>query len=67
MLRKIGVTRKKILKYIWENTNAEPSMSDVHNLLARLSARTRRHHVVEEALRDFGSLLPGRGVWGGTL
>ncbi|KAG2816438.1 hypothetical protein PC119_g14282, partial [Phytophthora cactorum] len=27
---------QKILKYIWENTDSEPCMVDVHNLLAKL-------------------------------
>ncbi|KAE9352697.1 hypothetical protein PR003_g4258 [Phytophthora rubi] len=36
LLRKVGVSRKKILKFIWDNTEAEPCMIDVHNLLAKL-------------------------------
>ncbi|KAE9127479.1 hypothetical protein PF010_g4880 [Phytophthora fragariae] len=36
LLRKVGVSRGKNLKFIWDNTEAEPCMIDVHNLLAKL-------------------------------
>ncbi|KAE8995795.1 hypothetical protein PF011_g16173 [Phytophthora fragariae] len=48
-LRRVGVARKKILKYVWENTDSEPCMVDVHNLLAKLKKE-------EEA----GSTVSGR-------
>ncbi|DAZ97115.1 TPA: hypothetical protein N0F65_010438 [Lagenidium giganteum] len=37
-LRSAGAKPKKILQYIQEHTPAEPSLKDVHNLLAHLKA-----------------------------
>ncbi|ETL88211.1 hypothetical protein L917_12694 [Phytophthora nicotianae] len=37
-LRKAVVYRKKILIYIWDSTDSEPCMVDVHNLLAKLKS-----------------------------
>ncbi|OWY99423.1 hypothetical protein PHMEG_00029572 [Phytophthora megakarya] len=36
MLRKDGLSRRKILRFIWDNASCEPDMVDVHNLLAKL-------------------------------
>ncbi|KAG6970634.1 hypothetical protein JG687_00002502 [Phytophthora cactorum] len=35
-LRKIEVSREKMLKLIWDHTDSEPRMVDVHNLLAEI-------------------------------
>ncbi|KAG3156341.1 hypothetical protein C6341_g15097 [Phytophthora cactorum] len=40
---------QKILKYIWENTDSEPCMVDVHNLLAKLK---REEDAVNNEWRD---------------
>jgi hypothetical protein len=36
MLRKVGLSRRKILRFIWDNTNSEPNMVNVHNLMVKL-------------------------------
>ncbi|KAE8980055.1 hypothetical protein PF005_g21667 [Phytophthora fragariae] len=65
-LRRVGVARKKILKYIWENTDSEPCMVDVHNLLTKLkkeeeagstvSGDCPRHSIVFVKRRSMASL-----------
>ncbi|OWZ09543.1 LOW QUALITY PROTEIN: hypothetical protein PHMEG_00017738 [Phytophthora megakarya] len=35
MLCKAGLSRRKLLRFIWDNTSCEPDMVNVHNLLAK--------------------------------
>ncbi|KAE9107517.1 hypothetical protein PF005_g12728 [Phytophthora fragariae] len=51
-LRRVGVARKKILKYIWENTDSEPCMVDFHNLLAKLKKEEEVGSTVSERLSE---------------
>ncbi|KAE9253396.1 hypothetical protein PF004_g1525 [Phytophthora fragariae] len=51
-LRWVGVARKKILKYIWENTDSEPCMVDDHNLLAKLKKEEEADSTVSERLSE---------------
>lgn len=51
-LRRVGVARKKILKYIWDNTDSEPCMVDVHNLLAKLKKEEEAGSTVSERLSE---------------
>ncbi|KAE9030574.1 hypothetical protein PR001_g9333 [Phytophthora rubi] len=51
-LRRVGVARKKILKYIWENTDSEPCMVDFHNLLAKLKKEEEAGSTVSERLSE---------------
>ncbi|GMF35011.1 unnamed protein product [Phytophthora fragariaefolia] len=51
-LRRIGVARKKILKYIWDKTDSEPCMVDVHNLLAKLKREEEAGTTVSERLSE---------------
>ncbi|KAE9320603.1 hypothetical protein PR003_g17680 [Phytophthora rubi] len=51
-LRRVGVARKKILKYIWENTDSEPCMVDVHNLPAKLKKEEEAGSTVSERLSE---------------
>ncbi|KAE9321525.1 hypothetical protein PF001_g4862 [Phytophthora fragariae] len=51
-LRRVGVARKKILKYIWENTDSEPCMVDVHNLPAKLKKEEEAGSTVSKRLSE---------------
>lgn len=52
-LRRSGANRKRILQYILENTVVEPTMRDVHNLLARLQEDDYAFPTVEERVQAF--------------
>ncbi|POM69320.1 Hypothetical protein PHPALM_14399, partial [Phytophthora palmivora] len=50
-LHRAGASRKRILEYITENTNVQPSMKDVHNLVDRLKRESYVFPSVEERIR----------------
>ncbi|KAL4130570.1 hypothetical protein PRIC2_006566 [Phytophthora ramorum] len=52
MLRKVGVSREKILKYIWDHTDCEPNMVDVHNLLAKLKRKEEAGTTLSERVSE---------------
>ncbi|KAL4110161.1 hypothetical protein PRIC1_001854 [Phytophthora ramorum] len=52
MLRKVGVSRKKILMYIWDHTDCEPNMVDVHNLLAKLKQKEEAGTTLSERVSE---------------
>ncbi|KAE9214874.1 hypothetical protein PF004_g14923 [Phytophthora fragariae] len=58
-LYRAGASRKRILEYITENTEVEPAMQDVHNLVARLRLESYAFPTIEECihaiLEDFAS------------
>ncbi|KAK1930272.1 Zinc finger SWIM domain-containing protein 3 [Phytophthora citrophthora] len=52
MLRKVGLSQKKILRYIRDNTSSEPDMIDVHNLLAKLKREDERGMSVSDRVAE---------------
>ncbi|POM74259.1 Hypothetical protein PHPALM_8812 [Phytophthora palmivora] len=52
MLRKVGLSRKKILKYIWDNTDSEPDIVDIHNLIAKLKRDDKAGTTVSDRLAE---------------
>ncbi|EGZ29143.1 hypothetical protein PHYSODRAFT_373993, partial [Phytophthora sojae] len=49
-LRKAGSNRKRILEYILEHSSAEPTMKDVHNLIARLEKKALSADTLEDRI-----------------
>eukprot|EP00644_Phytophthora_capsici_P016866 jgi/Phyca11/125609/e_gw1.59.233.1 len=58
-LHRAGANRKRIMEYFMENTTAEPTMKDIHNIAERLKKESYSFHTVEERisaiLEDFAS------------
>ncbi|POM78762.1 Hypothetical protein PHPALM_3673 [Phytophthora palmivora] len=52
MLRKVGLSRKKILKYIWDNTDSDPDIVDIHNLMAKLKRADEAGTTVSDRLTE---------------
>ena len=50
-LHRAGANRKRILEYIMENTSAEPSMKDVHNLVVKLRQESYAFQTIEERIK----------------
>lgn len=51
-IRKAGANRKKILQYIVENSGCEPSIRDVHNLVAKLKAEERDGATTDDRMKQ---------------
>ena len=51
ILRKRGLSKKKIHKHIVETTDCEPELRDVHNLMAKLDKIEKGGTTADERLR----------------
>ncbi|KAF4131275.1 FAR1 DNA-binding domain [Phytophthora infestans] len=51
-LHRAGANRKRILEYISENTEVQPAMKDVHNLVARLTRESYNLPSMEERIKS---------------
>eukprot|EP00644_Phytophthora_capsici_P017041 jgi/Phyca11/130286/e_gw1.92.127.1 len=50
-LHRAGASRKRILEYITENTHAETTMKDIHNLVNRLKRESYAVPTIKERTR----------------